>query len=116
MVPLTPVESEVLGEMAWDSYRLDEVICFLRDASPPLDQFALYREVTTLLQAWIARGWLMLAKRPTRPHFLASVEQILPYLDQLGPDVVGEENSAELPEVELTDQAFRDVEWLRGLV
>lgn len=116
MVPLTPLESEVLGEMAWDSYRLDEVICFVRDASPLLDQFGLYREITALLETWIARGWLMLAKRPTRPHFLSSIEQVLSYLERLGPDVVGEENLAEFPEVELTDQAFRDVEWLRGLV
>lgn len=116
MVPLTRLESEVLGEMAWDSYRLDEVICFIRDASEPGDQFGLYREVTTLFAAWITRGWLMLAKRPSRPHFLSSIEQILPHLERIGPDVVGDENSAELPEVELTDQAFLDVEWLRGFV
>jgi hypothetical protein len=116
MVSLTPMESEVLGEMAWDSYSLGEVVYFVRDANPPLDEFGLYRAVITLLESWIPRGWLMLAKRPFRPHFLSSIEQVLPYLAEYGPEAIAEESTIPLPEVELTDQAFRDVEWLRGLV
>ena len=102
--------------MAWDSYHLGEVISFIRGADPLLDDFTLYRTTLALLNSWIARGWLSLAIRPTLPPVLSSIDQLAPYLEECGVQVVSEENQVRLPEVELTEQAFRDVEWLRGVV
>jgi len=116
MVPLTPLESEVLGLMSWDSYHLGEIVSVVRGADPLHDDFGVYRTLVALLESWIARGWLTLASRPTFPTVLPSVEQVVPYLEQYGVQAIAEESDIALPELELTEQAFRDVEWLRGVV
>jgi hypothetical protein len=102
--------------MAWDSYHLGEVVSFVRDADPSQDEFGVYRTLIALLESWNARGWLMLAARPTGPVIVTSVEQVVPYLEQYGVWAIAAESDVTLPELELTDQAFRDVEWLRGVV
>jgi len=116
MVPLTQMESDILGDLAWDDHYLGEVVAMVRGAHPLGDDYGVYRELVALLESWIARGWLTLAPRRTRPGLLSSIEQLVPYLEQYGPDAVTEESDVVLPEVTLTEQAFRDVEWLRGVV
>jgi hypothetical protein len=116
MVPLTPLESEVLGLMSWDSYHLGEIVSVVRGFDRLQDEYSVYRTLTALLESWIARGWLMLAARPTFSPFLTSVEQVVPYLEAYGLRAIAEESDVALPELELTEQAFRDVEWLRGVV
>ena len=116
MIPLTPLESEVLGLMSWDSYHLGEIVSVVRGADALQDEFSVFRTLIALLESWIARGWLMLAARPTFPAVVRSIEQVVPYLEQHGVQAIAEESDLALPELELTEQAFRDVEWLRGVV
>jgi hypothetical protein len=51
MISLTPLESEVLGEMAWDSYHFGEVLSFVRGADPSQNEPGIYRTVVALLDS-----------------------------------------------------------------
>lgn len=116
MVPLTQMESDILGDLAWDDHGLGEVVPMVRGAHPLLDGYGVYRELVALLETWIGRGWLTLAPQPGRAPSLASVDELLPYLARHGPAALDPDSDVPLPAITLTDQAFRDVEWLRGVV
>jgi hypothetical protein len=116
MVPLTQLESDILGDLVWDDHSVGEVVPMIRSAYPMLDEYGIYRELVALLESWIQRGWLTIVVPPTQRSLLSSIDQLLPYLAQHGPDAIAEDSEAPLPQVTLTEQAFRDVEWLRGVV
>ena len=116
MVQLTPLEADILGDMACDSHGVGEIVGFIRSANPYADDFVVFRLTRELLDSWIQRGWLDLAPEPRPQGGLRGIEELLPLLDQLGPRAVSLENYIRLPEIDLTNQAFHDVEWLRGAV
>ncbi|MGH7623686.1 MAG: hypothetical protein ACREOJ_00010, partial [Gemmatimonadaceae bacterium] len=116
MIPLTELEADILGDMAWDSHLVGEIIGFVRSANPLADDFSVYRLTYSLLESWIDRGWLQLAPKPHNCEGLSTIRGLLPYFERHGVDVVSTECIVDLPEIDLTDQAFLDVEWLRGAV
>jgi hypothetical protein len=116
MIALTELEADILGEMAWDSHLVGEIIGFVRAANPLEDDFGVYRLTYGVLESWIARGWLRLAAKPHDCEQLSTIEDLLPYFANHGVDVVSTDCIVPLPTIDLTDQAFVDVEWLRGAV
>jgi hypothetical protein len=111
---LSPLEEDILGELAWDSHGVGELAGFVRASQPELDDPGVFRLTRALLATWIERGWLALASDPRPGGGLSSIEDLLPYLDRHGPRALAVDGDVELPEVDLTLQAFRDVAWLRG--
>ena len=116
MVPLTPLEADILGDMAWDSHYVAEIVGFVRAADSFADDFSVYRQTVALLESWTERGWLQLADKPTRPPRFRTMQQLLAEFTHEGVRAVSDESTIGLIEIDLTDQAFRDVEWLRGAV
>jgi hypothetical protein len=116
MVPLTPLETDILGDMAWDSHFVGEIVGFVRSTDAYADDFSVYRQTVALLEAWTERGWLQLADKPTLPPHVRTMEQLLAEFSHEGVRAVSDESVIAHIEIDLTDQAFRDVEWLRGAV
>ena len=116
MIPLTPLESDILGDMAWDSHSVGEIIGFIRSANSWYSDVEIYQELIALLRSWVERGWLRVLEKPTYGVGLNDISELIPYLEHHGPDLVSLESDVPLPEIDLTDQAFEDVEWLRGAV
>jgi hypothetical protein len=116
MIALTPLEQDILGDMAGDSHGVGELVGFIRSSNPYFTNFDIFADLRALLERWIARGWLRLCHSPERRSGLSSIQDLLPFLDRVGPDAMDVESKVTLPEINLTDQAFIDVEWLRGAV
>ena len=116
MIQLSPLEQDILGDMASDSHGVGELVGFIRSANPFLNNTEIFQELCDLLDRWIARGWLQLRPSLAHPTDLTSIDQLLPFLNRVGPDAMDIHSNTALPEVDLTDQAFVDVEWLRGAV
>src|SRR2546426_503765 len=98
------------------SHGVGELVGFIRSANPFFNNGEIFRELYDLLDRWIARGWLQLRPSLAYPTDLKSIDELLPFLNRVGPDAMDIDSNAVLPEVDLTDQAFVDVEWLRGAV
>jgi len=116
MIQLSLLEQDILGDMASDSHGVGELVGFIRSANPFFNNGEIFRELYDLLDRWIARGWLQLRPSLAYPTDLKSIDELLPFLNRVGPDAMDIDSNAVLPEVDLTDQAFVDVEWLRGAV
>ena len=116
MMQLTALEVDILGDMAWDSHFVGEIADFIRSAEPLLDDFGVYHQVLDLLESWTERGWLRVAERPSQPADLTTMEQLITRITRDGAVAASEDSTVAHVEVDLTDQAFRDVEWLRGAV
>lgn len=95
---------------------MGEIAGFIRSAEPLLDDFGVYRQMLELLESWTARGWLRVAEKPSQPADLTTMEHLIARIMQEGVVAVSEDSTVAHVEVDLTDQAFRDVEWLRGAV
>ena len=113
---LTPLEADILGDMAWDAHGVGELAGFIRAANPQAADTEVFSQTRALLATWIERGWLALGRADRERAGLSDVSELLPFLDRHGPSILSVESSEPLPEVSLTEQAFRDVEWLRGAV
>ncbi len=113
---LSSLEEDILGDMAQDSHGVGELVGFIRSRDPSAPNDAVFQQLHLLLSSWVGRGWLQLGP-PGRPTAgLGSIAELLPWLDRHGPPVVGLDSSVQMPEVDLTSQAFDDVPWLRGAV
>jgi hypothetical protein len=101
--------------MAWDSHGVGELVGFIRSTDPAQSDATIFATLRALLTSWIERGWLDLG--PSHRAGLGDVRELVPFLDQHGPaGVVALDSDLRLPEVDLTDRAFADVEWLRGKI
>lgn len=116
MVELTPLEADILGDMAGDSHLVGEIVGFVRAADKFADDYGIYHQAFALLESWTSRGSLQLADKASRPVGLRTMEQLIAQFGLEGIRAVSEESDVWLVEIDLTDQAFRDVEWLRGAV
>ena len=116
MIELSPLEQDILGDMASDSHGVGELVGFIRSANPYFTNFDIFGELRALLQRWIGRGWLQLCDSSQRRAGLGTIHDLLPFLDRVGPDAMHVDSDVPLPEIGLTDQAFIDIEWLRGAV
>lgn len=116
MVQLTALEVDILGDMVWDSHLVGEIAGFVRSTEPFLDGFGVYHQMLELLESWTARGWLRLAEKPSQPTDMTTMEQLIARITREGVVAVSEDSTVAHVEIDLTDQAFRDVEWLRGAV
>jgi hypothetical protein len=116
MLQLTALEVDILGDMAWDSHFVGEIVGFVRTAEPLLDDVGVYRQTLELLESWTARGWLRVAREPMRPADPNTMEQLIDRVMREGTVVVSKDSMVAHVRIDLTDQAFLDVEWLRGAV
>jgi hypothetical protein len=55
MIPLTELEADILGDLAWDSHLVGEIIGFVRSANPLEDDFGVYRLTYSLLLIFYIR-------------------------------------------------------------
>lgn len=110
---LTPLEQDILGDMAWDSHGVGELAGFYRAANPAATDTDVFGFVRGLIATWIERGWLVLGPEDRDRAGLQSIDEVLGFLDAFGPDVLSIESERRLPEVDLSEQAFQDVGWLR---
>ncbi|HWG32751.1 MAG TPA: hypothetical protein VN650_01190 [Gemmatimonadaceae bacterium] len=115
MIPLTELESDILGDMAWDSHGVGEIVGLIRSANPLYADAEIYRDLLELLTSWIDRGWLSVVAQPAHELPVASIADLLPYLERHGISAVSLDSAVPLPEIDLTRQAFVDVEWLRAV-
>ena len=113
---LSPLEADILGDMAWDAHGIGELAGFIRAASPEASDVEVFGQTRALLANWIERGWLDIGPADRERVGLRDITELLPFLDRLGPSILSVQSSDPLPEVDLTEQAFQDVEWLRGAV
>jgi hypothetical protein len=113
VIDLSPVEQDILGDMAFDSHGVGELVGFIRSANPYFNDSDIFHKLRALLERWIGRGWLKVCDSHKRRAGPSTVGDLLLLLDRVGPDAMDVESDVELPEVGLTDQAFDDVEWLR---
>lgn len=109
---LTPLEVDFLGDLAQDDHALREVFEFVRlhHGDEPTEVRRVGRE---LLASWYARGWLQVVNKPPDwPGYqAASIHEVLRLVDEA--ESLGVEFRGADTWLGLTDQAFRDVEWLQ---
>lgn len=105
-----------MGDLASDSPNVGEIIGFVRSSNPLQSDYDVHRATLTLLTSWIERGWLRVVPQPAYGLPMRTIEELMPYLEHHSIDVAAPDSSIPLPEIDLTDQAFADVEWLRGAV
>ena len=109
---LTPLESDLLGDMAQDDHDLFEVFQFVR-LHHGHDEAQVRQVGRALLASWIARGWLALAEdasvhdRSDAPSNISAVLKLVDQAETLGADFPGANTR-----LRLTGQARADVEWL----
>ena len=109
---LTPLESDLLGDLAQDDHRLFEVFQFVRHHHGE-DETSVRSIGRQLLETWIERGWLSLAPHDSigrRADSASDIGQLLTFVDgaeTLKGDFPGADTG-----LRLTDQARADVEWL----
>jgi hypothetical protein len=113
---LTPLEQDIIGDIAQDSHGVGELAGYYRAAHPGAPDADVFAFVRSLLATWISRGWLQLGPGTRERAGLENVAELLPFLDYHGPSAVSLDSTVRLPEIDLTDQAHKDVEWLRDAI
>ena len=108
---LTPLEEDLIGDMARDDHQLREVFEFVRLHHGD-DQRIIRQIGRDLIASWDARGWIsVVGKPPTWPGYQArNIAEVLRLVDQaesLGVEFHGAETW-----LGLRPQAWQDVEWL----
>jgi hypothetical protein len=104
---LSPLETDLLGDLALDNHGLWEVFEFVRlhNSSAPSD--AVMQIGLALLDAWVLRGWLAFRTESGTPldaaAVMASVHQ--------APNIAMQP-SAGAPWLGLSQSAFETVTWL----
>jgi len=107
---LTPLEIDLLGDMAQDAHAAREVVGFVRLHHGD-DPGTVERITRELLATWHARGWITIADGPPEPYTYraAGIPELLGLLegaDLFTPTWLGADTW-----LQLTDQAFRDQPW-----
>jgi hypothetical protein len=109
---LTPLEADLLGDMAQDDYELFEIFQFVRHHHGHHE--ARVRSIGRgLLASWIARGWLGLAQSDPGvgpANAVSDIRVVLTLVDRAG--TLGAKFPGADTRLRLTEQARADVEWL----
>jgi hypothetical protein len=111
---LTALEQDILGDMAWDSHGIGELAGFYRAANPTATDADVFDFVRDLISSWIDRGWVTIGPENRERVGLESIDDVVGFLHEYGPDLFSLDSDRRLPEVNLTEQAFHDVPWLRA--
>jgi hypothetical protein len=109
---LTPLESDLIGDLAQDDFDLYEVFEFVR-LHHGRDEPQVRSIGRALLASWIARGWLGLAQEggdAQQPGAASQIGDVLTFIDRAG--TLGTEFRGAETKVRLTDRARADVKWL----
>jgi hypothetical protein len=109
---LTPLEEDFLGDLAQDDHALREVFAFVRRHHGD-ESTAVRRIGRELLASWHVRDWLRVVNKPPdwpgyQAASIAEVLQLIDAAESLGVEFRGADTW-----LGLTEQAFRDVEWLQ---
>jgi hypothetical protein len=107
---LSTLESDLIGDLSKDSHGLWEVFEFVKLHHPSGSDQEVFNRGRELLASWLARGWLRIAANPKPPGGI-SESALLQVIDRLGSKAMLA--SDELPWIDLSEKAFRDVSWLR---
>ena len=113
---LTELERDILTDMADDSHGVGELVGYIRSRAPTASNEVIFDRLRSLLSSWIGRGWLELGAPPRPRAGLESIGELLKWLDQQGPPVVGLGSTVLMPEVNLSNRTVDDLPWLRGTV
>ena len=106
---LTPVEQDLLGELARDDHGVAEVRSFVQLHRPELDDMGLRAHTCDLLLSWSDRGWLEIAPSPLGPAGLPTVAALRSALLLPEPR---DDDRLERTWVRLAPAAYADVSWL----
>jgi hypothetical protein len=108
---LTPLEADLLGDMAQDYHAAWEIFAFVRHYHGG-DPATVRRVGRDLLATWDARGWLAVVDEPPDwPGVVAtSIAELLELIDRA--ESLGVEFAGAGTWLRLTGEAHRDVEWL----
>ena len=110
---LTPLETDLLGDIAQDDRALYEVFHFVRLHHPDADDYDVLRRGRELVATWLCRGWLaVLADGNSTP--VPATDALLSIIDQQG--IAGTYGYDGAPRLVPGPGAYRDVEWIRPAV
>jgi hypothetical protein len=110
---LTPLEADLLGDLAQDDHALYEIFHFVRHHYPTAGDDEVLRRGRELVGAWVERGWLaVLPEGAAEP--VEATEELLAAIDEQG--VAGTYYCDAAPRLMLTPTAYRDVDWIRPAV
>jgi len=110
---LTPLERDLLGDLAADSHALWEIFGFVRLHHPGLPDEAVLGLGRSLISSWLDRRWLALGTAADAPVSI-TLADLLPLIDRLG--VAATYGFTGAPWLDLAEQAYVDVKWLRPAV
>ncbi len=111
---LTPLETDLLGDMAEDDHGLWEVFEFVRLHHPNAADGEVFKIGRDLLATWIDRGWLRLAGEVPKWGLAQAMTDVLPIVDKHGIEATRHFDGA--PWLDLAPRAYADVKWLRRAV
>jgi hypothetical protein len=106
---LSPIEQDILGDMAEDTHLLGEIFGFFRGANPDWSDQQVLSAGRDLIARWVNRGWLELSSMPSEQGPLTNVDELLPLIDRLGVEASYGIKDLWLG---LTRKAYEDIEWL----
>lgn len=109
---LSKLEEDFVGDLVHDDHGVFEVFYFTRLHHPAADEEAVFRIGRELIETWIARGWLQVAKSPAGDSAIERIEQLSPLLEREGPRLMHAAHDSVW--IGLTDRARADVPFLRG--
>jgi hypothetical protein len=108
---LSPLENDLLGDLAQDDHSLYEIFEFVRLHHPALEGQGVLAMGRALVSSWVERNWLEFAGDGAMWRSARAVTDLVPIIDRLGPDVL--RYFVGSPWLRLAPQAYADVEWLR---
>jgi hypothetical protein len=107
---LTPLEEDLLGDLAQDDHALYEVFHFVRHHYPEANDQEVLQRGRELIVAWLQRGWLALLHESSAEPAIAT-DALLSVIDAQG--VGGTYYFDGAPRLVPGPAAYRDVEWMR---
>jgi hypothetical protein len=85
---LSPLENDLLGDLAQDDHSLYEMFEFVRLHHPALEDQGVLAMGRALVSSWVERNWLELAGDGAMWGSARTVTDLVPIIDRLGQDVL----------------------------
>jgi hypothetical protein len=109
---LAKLEEDFLGDLSQDVHGVWEVFEFVRLHTPGLTDEKVFEQGVTLINRWFKSGWIAVSDSPVQPSTIRTEVELKAQLSQVGSQATRYFKNA--PSIEITDQAYNDITWLRG--